>query len=89
LGYAGNPNISVSALLVPESGLITLCQRCHDALTNCRRATRYEGREVEPIVVQVETRSPALVSVAVHVEPVRRSEEQRVFVPTRSRSDMF
>jgi hypothetical protein len=78
LGYNGNPAESVKALLVPLSGLLTLCERCHDALTNCRREERYEqaGPPV-PVAVEVMKRRLAVS------EPEPEPEPQAVLAEVR------
>lgn len=52
LGYRGDPAVSVSALITPPSGLLTLCAACHEALTSRRRAARYAGMP-EPVPTPV------------------------------------
>jgi hypothetical protein len=75
LGYNGNPAESVKALLVPLSGLLTLCERCHDALTNRRREERYE-QAGPPVPVAVEMMERRLAVPEPELEP-----EQQAVLP--------
>jgi hypothetical protein len=80
LGYNGDPLGGVRALLVPLSGLLTVCGRCHEALTNCRRAERLDQKGTPtPVVVEATSRRFVAHETGPDHQPEAVDREQRAF----------